>query len=62
MINGKILQATKALIDSWRKIFVSKFDTNSLNKVAQEYIFQNDIKYRGSFFERFRLEVIERLK
>ncbi len=59
--NGHLVQTTRALFDSGRMLFSLKSDTNSLDKVAQEYIFQNDIKFRGSFFERFKLEVLEKL-
>lgn len=61
ILNGNLVQTIRALIDSAKMLFTLNFDTNKLNKVAQEYIYQNDIKFRGSLLERFKIEVLERL-
>ena len=61
VVNGVVLQFFKAIVDAVKMSRSLKDDSLLLHEAARDYIFNNDVVYRGSLFERLKREVFERL-
>lgn len=60
--NRLALQALRATIDALRMMAeLPRRHAHCLSQMSKEYIVENDVRYRGNLWNRFRSEVLERL-
>jgi GT2 family glycosyltransferase len=62
IVNLTFRQAFQGIIDVPKIVRASKFSSkNLLSKASKTYIFENDIKYRGSFLHRIKMDVFRKI-